>query len=172
MSRFVSIHAPAWGATKSQALHYSHSGFQSTRPRGARLGQEYATSTSKPVSIHAPAWGATGGQVRHINCRVSFNPRARVGRDLRWWGLWRSRRRFNPRARVGRDVAGVVNVATRLGFNPRARVGRDLQLLLLYVPRSEVSIHAPAWGATVKGCHKTKRETVSIHAPAWGATRD
>ena len=34
----------------------------------------------------------------------------------------------------------------------------------------EVSIHAPAWGATeIKS--KSKREfIVSIHAPAWGAT--
>ena len=35
----------------------------------------------------------------------------------------------------------------------------------------EVSIHAPAWGATPapdwSGCHNT----VSIHAPAWGATQ-
>ena len=33
-----------------------------------------------------------------------------------------------------------------------------------------VSIHAPAWGATVDGIHSSITITVSIHAPAWGAT--
>ena len=33
-----------------------------------------------------------------------------------------------------------------------------------------VSIHAPAWGATVVLNIKTIYALVSIHAPAWGAT--
>ena len=35
-----------------------------------------------------------------------------------------------------------------------------------------VSIHAPAWGATVAVPLTTKDKDVSIHAPAWGATRE
>ncbi len=35
-----------------------------------------------------------------------------------------------------------------------------------------VSIHAPAWGATVRLVLKEKFGKVSIHAPAWGATAD
>ena len=57
----VSIHAPAWGAT----------------PRMHRCRPVHA------VSIHAPAWGATSvynGAVAWIH---GFNPRARVGRDMR-----------------------------------------------------------------------------------------
>jgi len=56
----VSIHAPAWGATDREAL------------AAIRL----------LVSIHAPAWGAT--QIRIIGGIkwLSFNPRARMGRDL------------------------------------------------------------------------------------------
>ena len=119
----VSIHAPAWGATKlvrGKAIGARFNprarvgrdarcscnptagmSFQSTRPRGARHDAP-AIGAEIFVSIHAPAWGAT--------CR------GRYGR--RGWG-------FNPRARVGRDVwpAGL----------PSARW---------------VSIHAPAWGAT------------------------
>ncbi len=34
-----------------------------------------------------------------------------------------------------------------------------------------VSIHAPAWGATIDGKLIHKAPLVSIHAPAWGATR-
>ena len=56
----VSIHAPAWGATQLQE----------------------AVRRYKLVSIHAPAWGATTS-VRKQTCQtLSFNPRARVGRDL------------------------------------------------------------------------------------------
>ena len=33
-----------------------------------------------------------------------------------------------------------------------------------------VSIHAPAWGATKHAVHDTSCSNVSIHAPAWGAT--
>ena len=57
---FVSIHAPAWGATPNDVNG---------------MGAEQ-------VSIHAPAWGATflGHLVKHYV--ESFNPRARMGRDL------------------------------------------------------------------------------------------
>ena len=34
----------------------------------------------------------------------------------------------------------------------------------------EVSIHAPAWGATQLRRHAAADLRVSIHAPAWGAT--
>jgi len=33
---------------------------------------------------------------------------------------------FNPRARVGRDKSFVIHFHPPYGFNPRARVGRDL----------------------------------------------
>ena len=33
---------------------------------------------------------------------------------------------FNPRARVGRDMESTGFLQMLLGFNPRARVGRDL----------------------------------------------
>src|SRR5574340_1241834 len=56
----VSIHAPAWGATRQDnTIYCTRELFQSTRPHGARLhfGQHLGNSTL--VSIHAPAWGAT-----------------------------------------------------------------------------------------------------------------
>ena len=54
-------------------------------------------------------------------------------------------------------------------FNPRARVGRDQRLSRLHLFLG-VSIHAPAWGATVVKGMGGKFNGVSIHAPAWGAT--
>ena len=98
-----------------------------------------------------------------------FNPRARVGRDdfknsvMTIRSPFQSTRprgarppaspavlatsNFNPRARVGRDAFGVTGELDRLHFNPRARVGRDPQIAAADVP-ADISIHAPAWGAT------------------------
>ena len=33
-----------------------------------------------------------------------------------------------------------------------------------------ISIHAPAWGATFVECEGSRSMKISIHAPAWGAT--
>ena len=60
--RYVSIHAPVWGAT----LHVG------------MFGQLI------PVSIHAPVWGATG-QTLGLTMAIGFNPRARMGRDVPEW---------------------------------------------------------------------------------------
>jgi len=50
-------------------------------------------------------------------------------------------------------------------------VGRDTCTNMTTSDNSvEVSIHAPAWGATRKTRHSASRNSVSIHAPAWGAT--
>ena len=99
--------------------------FQSTRPRGARLG----------LSLIMP-------------CSVSFNPRAREGRDIFLPRDARKGLRFNPRAREGRDFGTFVAPDWGWSFNPRAREGRDTW---------------SAFGSLVGG--------VSIHAPARGATR-
>jgi len=58
---------------------------------------------------------------------------------------------FNPRAREGRDPAGGRVEAPSPSFNPRAREGRD-NLRAIEVRRMEVSIHAPARGATCVTC--------------------
>ena len=77
--------------------------FQSTRPQGARRARRY---NSVPFAL-------------------SFNPRARRGRDRGGFPSGSRNRSFNPRARRGRDF----------GFSMQASFNR-------------VSIHAPAGGAT------------------------
>jgi len=55
----VSIHAPAWGATKGRGTRKGKD--ERFNPR-ARMGRDVKTellSGSFIVSIHAPAWGAT-----------------------------------------------------------------------------------------------------------------
>ncbi len=55
--------------------------------------------------------------------------------------------RFNPRSRMGSD--GITGRAdgVGIGFNPRSRMGSDLCARLIWESLN-VSIHAPAWGAT------------------------
>ena len=98
----VSIHAPTWGATVMRFGSWCCKGFQSTRPRGARLHSEdvaYDQASFNPrahvgrdlrctisfrcnnVSIHAPTWGATCNWLNVLPL-LCFNPRAHVGRDL------------------------------------------------------------------------------------------
>ena len=144
----VSIHAPAWGATAGLPA----------RQRG------------DAVSIHAPAWGATTKPLPRSKRLASFNPRARVGRDAtgtilrvldamfqstrprgarrRFESMGNDVTSFNPRARVGRDLRQRPSSSSHNSFNPRARVGRDGVVPVVFGPVLQVSIHAPAWGAT------------------------
>ena len=102
------------------------------------------------VSIHAPAWGATRTSISCSAEGVSFNPRTRVGCDsIRSPSRSRSRS-FNPRTRVGCDArtsrrclrpcSGFQSTHPR-GVRPDHHTGHR--------SRGRVSIHAPAWGATV-----------------------
>ena len=98
------------------------------------------------ISIHAPAWGAT-----HIDF-------AGAGNNLFQSTLPRGERRS-----LKYFVLGVLH------FNPRSRVGSDLPGVFC-PPETGISIHAPAWGATVFQPLKFRGKFISIHAPAWGAT--
>ena len=143
--------------------------FQSTRPRGARRGREVLDS-----------W------------RNRFNPRAREGRDGNERRNISRRTGFNPRAREGRDaLTGTEKVVIDMFQSTRPRGARHAPL---HAPkqRGDVSIHAPARGATTPSSlgfsplkfqstrprgarlkNAPRRVTlrfVSIHAPARGAT--
>jgi len=101
----VSIHAPAWGATN---LHYEVFNFIF-------------------VSIHAPAWGATLNDWKKTERLCSFNPRARMGRDIE--------------IKTENDVQKPFQSTRPHGARPkRPRIS---------LMRFMVSIHAPAWGATM-----------------------
>ena len=76
-----------------------------------------------------------------------FNPRPRMGGDglilrLKVMGL-----SFNPRPRMGGDYIYSYPRNIIKGFNPRPRMGGD-ELKDAINAMNEVSIHAPAWGAT------------------------
>ncbi len=72
--KYVSIHAPAWGATASNREEKGDKMFQSTLPRGERLEEGKPGRPAARVSIHAPAWGATtGGIALRNNDNVSIH---------------------------------------------------------------------------------------------------
>ncbi len=129
--------------------HQGRQWFQSTRPRGAR-----------------PALC-----VRLLGVQ-SFNPRARVGRDILhndaflFIAKFQSTRPRGARLNIGHNALPVKRC-----FNPRARVGRDFCWRHSADCYGCVSIHAPAWGATHNTLPSGKTAKVSIHAPAWGATQ-
>src|SRR5690606_5047586 len=96
---------------------------------------------------------------------------ARVGRDQSALRNADCAGGFNPRARVGRDPSLPSPTFRPFCFNPRARVGRDSSIANTLGAILAVSIHAPAWGATLNvGLLGFWQLLVSIHAPAWGAT--
>ena len=78
---------------------------------------------------------------------------------------------FNPRSRVGSDATKPTpNPAYKSNFNPRSRVGSDC-ILGKPVEQHQISILAPAWGATTYNHFFGEWDVISIHAPARGATK-
>ena len=146
----VSIHAPAWGATL--LTNCGHAGLHVVSIHAPAWGATRTGSlrrSLRPVSIHAPAWGATTPSTSSLSPYPCFNPRTRVGCDVRVT-VTASRcvilfQSTHPRG-VRRVPAGLI--ALYDGFNPRTRVGCDVSLQSKKDALEAVSIHAPAWGAT------------------------
>ena len=91
--------------------------------------------TTTVVSIHAPAWGATASTKVWLTATLSFYPRARVGRDPSCSPVHSSEERF-------------LSTRPRGARQPLCRKTRK---------KGRVSIHAPAWGATLA---RVERELV------------
>src|SRR5206468_53884 len=103
----VSIHAPAWGATRCSRSRRSRSYSFNPRSRvGSDLPCRQRSRVLQQVSIHAPAWGATI--------------------DRPEWGVFASMFQSTlPRGE--RHQLRVIGWIVR-GFNPRSRVGSDDRL--------------------------------------------
>ena len=168
----VSIHAPAWGATLVDILKDTHEiEFQSTHPRGVRPGR------ARP----------------HALSTFCFNPRTRVGCDDLLFPARDGGVMFqstHPRG-VRRHSPGCAGAPARFQSthprgvrHDRGLTRKDQRMFQSTHPRGvrhrhprdhqqpeQVSIHAPAWGATNGDLRARLASLVSIHAPAWGATR-
>ena len=101
---FISIHAPAKGATfkLSTAL------------------------TFPEISIHAPAKGATKEHTEKQADFADFNPRSREGSDKLVKYELDDSTDFNPRSREGSDSFFIFYRRYAVDFNPRSREGSDI----------------------------------------------
>ena len=149
--RWISIHAPQWGAT----------GVQGDVQASVRV-----------ISIHAPQWGATALPNRSASL---FQFQSTHPSGVRRHQLQRQRAgfgHFNPRTPVGCDIDGSPDCTPNGVFQSTHPSGVRLLDGLRAGDVPEISIHAPQWGAT----RQTRRrhrlaQPISIHAPQWGATR-
>ncbi len=213
----VSIHAPAWGATGTAPIWrrlsmtfqstpprggrpvaatdaaVTLSEFQSTPPRGGRPAGAGSPSVRATVSIHAPAWGATGRRRQPSSIDDSFNPRPRVGGDVRAaergrracqvsihapaWGATRRRMLTGSDSAVSIHApawgatAACTARPSQIGFNPRPRVGGDRGRVPRWPSELAVSIHAPAWGATTRGGSARGQRSMFQSTPPRGGRR-
>ncbi len=189
----VSIHAPAWGATGDVHSIRRHVPVSIHAPAWGATMMESRKIRNHDVSIHAPAWGATCSICSSRMCYGSFNPRSRMGSDARGGAPvccsalfqstlphgerhtpWRSASRLSmfqstlPHGeRRFHPLAGPLGVKVSI----HAPAWGATLAALLRIDDAYVSIHAPAWGATDNGYTVSQSPKVSIHAPAWGATR-
>jgi len=127
LHHYVSIHAPARGATRLIIPPF----------------------LNVIVSIHAPARGATTSHSAINSSFVVFQ--STHPRGVRLFSRTRSFERnngFNPRTRAGCDQVSPVSLYKTCCFNPRTRAGCDFLKRCDFMHNS-VSIHAPARGATV-----------------------
>ncbi len=188
---FVSIHAPARGATSRRGRTRRASMFQSTPPRGGRRagksevvshlwfqstpprgGRHQATASAKSDDRFNPRPRA-GGDARckpRPCCAVCFNPRPRAGGDgdLQVPGADRG---VSIHAPARGATCGAGGVAAYITFQSTPPRGGRRAKHATYGLTSDVSIHAPARGATRARIAKAGVVAVSIHAPARGATR-
>ena len=173
-ARGVSIHAPAWGATRRRSVMGDLVLlFQSTHPRGVRHSEQSNNRHQKSVSIHAPAWGATCIRSKIVSSRCWFQ--STHPRGVRLAGIWASsyvRVTFQSTHPRGVRPLAAGMEGGRLEVSIHAPAWGATMATYMRGQGVPVSIHAPAWGATPGGVHDAhKVGGVSIHAPAWGATR-
>ena len=128
----ISIHAPTWGATILEVCSAMSKAFQSTHPRGVRLGSP----------------------IEHTRKVTNFNPRTHVGCDNYETHTLSVFSNFNPRTHVGCDTFITPLSFDFMLFQSTHPRGVRLQLGVVAPVVMPISIHAPTWGAT-KSCSVT-----------------
>ena len=144
--------------------------FQSTLPQGERRLELTAQDIYKPISIHAPARGATSSRPLYTICpAISIHAPARGATPClllntpvhQFQSTLPQGERPNSMTATGWTIAfqSTLPQGERPGytknnsrpdyFNPRSRKGSDGGACRYYVMSTNISIHAPARGATI-----------------------
>ena len=139
---FISIHAPAKGATRPLTRPSSSARYFNPR---SREGSDVQRLLSKRTQYH-------------------FNPRSREGSDAYSSAFWRVITNFNPRSREGSDNSSSHSCRQIKNFNPRSREGSDGDQAV-FTPVSVISIHAPVKGATSKRQNRRAAPTFQSTLP-------
>ena len=146
LTLLISIHAPAWGATKHNSG--SSDAFRYFNPR-ARVGRDESGRMKGMfvyISIHAPAWGATHDEPRHgglgeISIHApAWGATAVLSYDFEALDISIHAPAWGATSYISRQLKLMAFQSTRPRgarrrkclyfpmrryFNPRARVGRD-----------------------------------------------
>ena len=171
LTKRVSIHAPARGATKQPYCHsWTHCSFN---PR-AREGRDDALTNLSVITgvfqSTRPRGARRYGRIGSCNVSKFQSTRPRGARQRRLAGLYPLRLFQSTRPRGAR-----LCVHLRLRYNVKVSIHAPARgatrCFRSSVPNSHVSIHAPARGATATRALLARPCRVSIHAPARGATR-
>ena len=122
------------------------------------------------ISIHAPAKGATAAGIKTVQAEAFQSTLPRRERLFPLHNKTRAQFNFNPRSREGSDATQIMHQTYDSYFNPRSREGSDNGGDSDCGGICQISIHAPAKGATLKIHSPSRVMVISIHAPAEGAT--
>ena len=125
LSAWVSIHAPARGATSASAwASFTAKSFNPRTRAGCDIAGIQVLRGDMGFNPRTRA-GCDVQRDRRPSGHRCFNPRTRAGCDntARIWSSEQAS--FNPRTRAGCDIAAAADMSTVTGFNPRTRAGCD-----------------------------------------------
>ena len=189
---YISIHAPAWGATKTCSKAGQPAGISIHAPAWGATRTVLPDLVPGIISIHAPAWGATGLRLCCFRRRLIISIHAPA------WGA-------TMKCNGGIDFVSISIHAPAWGatspgiaappvvfyFNPRTRVGCDAPINMgriffcLFQSTHPRGVRLSSYSLksfrrnfnprTRVGCDYFRENCyypalISIHAPAWGAT--
>ena len=127
--------------------------------------------TCLTISIHAPARGATERSIAPYRAFQNFNPRSREGSDPLPVTTNAISPIFQSTLPRGERLLSIILNFPRLIFQSTLPRGERRQYPDITDIVFEISIHAPARGATSAKNDFRCGSGISIHAPARGATR-
>ena len=165
----VSIRAPAWGATfggiESLVLEVL---FQSAPPRGGRPRMSRRIPLATVFQSAPPRGGRHAIRSREVDYQEFQSAPPRGGRPFDGRRFRRPREFQSAPPRGGRRGRGRTSPRGRNRFNPRPRVGGDARNAGQRPNLVEVSIRAPAWGATARSYLVVKERKIPRFARTAG----
>ena len=144
--------------------------FNPRTPVGCDRAQAFERVLDDAISIHAPQWGATSGRCPRSFHWRHFNPRTPVGCDSVAVPPGFSRASFQSTHPSGVRPVSTPQYLRLPNFNPRTPVGCD-------TPYTGAGRRARGFQSTHPSGvrryppeYRSGRTDISIHAPQWGAT--